>query len=40
MGIPKSAFHEIITDLNFCKVCACWVSEMLTEQHESRQMTA
>jgi hypothetical protein len=39
-GISKSTVHEIITDLNFCKVSARWVLKMLTKEHKSKRMDA
>jgi hypothetical protein len=39
-GIAGSTVHEIISDLNFHKVSACWVPEMLTEEHKSKRMAA
>jgi hypothetical protein len=33
-GIAKNTVHEIISDLNFCKVSAHW----LTKEHESKRM--
>jgi hypothetical protein len=35
-GIAKGTVHEIISDLNFHKVSACWVPKMLTEEHKSK----
>jgi predicted transcriptional regulator len=39
-GIEKSTVHEIISDLNFRKVSACWVPKMLTEEHKSKRVAA
>jgi predicted transcriptional regulator len=39
-GIAKNNVHEIISDLNFCKVSARWVLKMLTEEHKSKRMAA
>jgi hypothetical protein len=39
-GISKSTVHEIISDLNFHKMSACWVPKLLTEEHESKRMAA
>jgi hypothetical protein len=36
-GILKSTVHEIISDLNFCKVSACWVLKMLTEEYKRKR---
>jgi hypothetical protein len=38
--IAKSTVHEIISDLNFHKVSACWVPKMLTEEHKSKRTGA
>jgi hypothetical protein len=35
-GIAKSTAHEIISDLNICNLSACWVPEMLAEEHKSK----
>jgi hypothetical protein len=32
--------HEIIADLNICKVAAHWVLKMLTKEHQSNRMAA
>jgi hypothetical protein len=39
-SIAKSTAHEIISDLNLCKVSACWVLKVLTEKHKSKRMAA
>jgi hypothetical protein len=39
-GIAKSTVHEIISDLDFRKVSACWVPKMPTEDHKSKRMAA
>jgi hypothetical protein len=39
-GIAKSTVHEIIPNLNFCKVSARWVPKTLTEKHKSKRMAA
>jgi hypothetical protein len=36
-GIAKRTVHEIISDLNFHKVSACWVPIMHTEEHKSKR---
>jgi hypothetical protein len=38
--IAKSTVHEIISDLNFCKVSTCWVPKMLIKEHKSKRMAA
>jgi hypothetical protein len=39
-GIAKNTLHELISGLNFCKLSACWVPKMLTEEHKSKRMAA
>jgi predicted transcriptional regulator len=34
-GLSKSTVHEIISDLKFHIVSACWVLKMLTKEHKS-----
>lgn len=38
--ITKCIIHEIISDLNFCKVSTYWVPEMLTKEHKNKRMSA
>jgi hypothetical protein len=38
-GIAKS-IHEIISNLNFCKVSTRWVPKIFTEEQKSKRMTA
>jgi hypothetical protein len=40
IGTAKSTVHEIISDLDFCKVSAHWALKMLTEKHKSKRMAA
>jgi hypothetical protein len=39
-GIAKSTVHENISDLNFRKVSARWLSKMLTQGHKSKRMAS
>jgi hypothetical protein len=39
-GIAKSTVHDIISDLNFCKMSVHWVPKILTEEHKSKRMAA
>jgi hypothetical protein len=39
-GISESNVHEIISDLNICKVFARWVPKTLTEENKNKRMTA
>jgi hypothetical protein len=39
-GIAKSTAHEIISDLDICKVSARWALKMLTKEHKDKRMAA
>jgi hypothetical protein len=39
-GIAESTVHGIISDLNFCKLSACWILKIFTEEHKSKRMAA
>jgi hypothetical protein len=39
-GTAKSTVHEIIRDLNFHKMSACWFQTVLTEEHNSKGMAS